>query len=72
MFLHHTMTDREILRTTEGCESRHLRLVADRLRERSDALREVIRLARFALASYHIDEVHAALDDIIEAASADT
>ena len=36
MFLHHTMTDSEILRTCEGCESTHLRLVADRLRDRGD------------------------------------
>ena len=46
MFLHHTMTDSEILRTCEGCESPHLRLVADRLRDRVDDLRHINRLAQ--------------------------
>ena len=45
MFLHHTMTDREILRTCEGCDSQHLRLVADRLRARVDDLRVIGTLA---------------------------
>ena len=45
MFLHHTMTDREILRSCEGCESPHLRLVADRLRARVDDLRTIGTLA---------------------------
>ena len=45
MFLHHTMTDSEILRSCEGCTSSHLRLVADRLRERSDALRQIHDIA---------------------------
>lgn len=45
MFLHHTMTDAEILRSCEGCTSSHLRLVADRLRERSDALRQIHDIA---------------------------
>ncbi len=45
MFLHHTMTDSEILRTCEGCESPHLRLVADRLRTRVDQMREIHKLA---------------------------
>ncbi len=46
MFLHHTMTDFEILRTCEGCESTHLRLVSDRLRDRVQDLREINRLAQ--------------------------
>ena len=41
MFLHHTMTDSEILRSCEGCTSSHLRLVADRLRDRVDDLRKI-------------------------------
>jgi hypothetical protein len=45
MFLHHTMTDAEILRTCEGCESPHLRLVSDRLRDRVQDLREIHKLA---------------------------
>lgn len=45
MFLHHTMTDAEILRTCEGCESPHLRLVADRLRERVAEMGEIHKLA---------------------------
>ncbi len=39
------MTDAEILRTCEGCESPHLRLVADRLRTRVDQMREIHNLA---------------------------
>jgi hypothetical protein len=50
MFLHHTMTDSEILRTCEGCESPHLRLVADRLRARVDDMREINKLARQVVA----------------------
>jgi hypothetical protein len=50
MFLHHTMTDSEILRTCEGCESPHLRLVADRLRTRVDEMREIHKLARQVVA----------------------
>jgi hypothetical protein len=45
MFLHHTMTDQEILRTCEGCDSQHLRLVADRLRARVEDLRTIGTLA---------------------------
>ena len=41
MFLHHIMTDSEILRSCEGCTSQHLRLVADRLRDRVDDLRRI-------------------------------
>ena len=44
MFLHHTMTDAEILRSCEGCTSPHLRLVSDRLRARVDDLREIQQL----------------------------
>jgi len=44
MFLHHTMTDAEILRSCEGCTSPHLRLVADRLRVRVDDLQEIQQL----------------------------
>lgn len=50
MFLHHTMTDSEILRTCEGCESPHLRLVSDRLRDRVQDLREIHKL------SYRIEQ----------------
>ena len=45
MFLHHTMTDAEILRSCEGCTSSHLRLVSDRLRERADILRQIHEIA---------------------------
>jgi len=41
MFLHRTMTDSEILRSCEGCTSSHLRLVADRLRDRVDDLQRI-------------------------------
>ncbi len=52
MFLHHTMTDSEILRTCEGCESPHLRLVADRLRERVNEMSEIHKLALRVGASF--------------------
>lgn len=45
MFLHQTMSDAEILRTCDGCASPHLRLVADRLRERADILRQIHEIA---------------------------
>ena len=74
MFLHHTMTDADILRSCEGCTSSHLRLVADRLRTRSDQLREVVRLADVASIAYAIDDYLAMMDaikDIERAASPD-
>jgi hypothetical protein len=46
MFLHYTMTDREILRSCEGCTSPHLKLVADRLRERVDNMAMIELLAK--------------------------
>lgn len=61
MFLHHTMTDSEILRTCDGCSSPHLKLVADRLRERSDALRRIHDIASGAYV-----EIIAGMDEIRE------
>ena len=61
MFLHHTMTDSEILRTCDGCASPHLRLVADRLRERVATLRAVHRIADGAYV-----ELIAGMDEIRE------
>jgi len=58
MFLHHTMTDSEILRTCEGCESTHLRLVSDRLRDRVDDLREIHKLALRIAGSLNVAEIH--------------
>ena len=46
MFLHHTMTNEDVLRSCQGCESRQLRLVADRLREQLELLAEINKLAR--------------------------
>jgi len=57
MFLHHTMTDSEILRTCEGCESPHLRLVADRLRTRVDEMREIHKLALRVGASFGVADI---------------
>lgn len=57
MFLHHTMTDSEILRTCEGCESPHLRLVADRLRTRVDDLREINKLAQRIAGSFDAADI---------------
>ena len=57
MFLHHTMTDSEVLRTCEGCESPHLRLVADRLRDRVQDLREINRLAQRIAGSFDAADI---------------
>ena len=57
MFLHHTMTDAEILRTCEGCESPHLRLVADRLRERVAEMGEIHKLALRIGASFDAADI---------------
>ena len=57
MFLHHTMTDFEILRTCEGCESPHLRLVADRLRDRVQDLREIHKLAYRIEQSFELRDI---------------
>ena len=71
MFLHHTMTDAEILRSCEGCTSQHLRLVADRLRVRVDGMREISSLANAALVSHDLNEIRDALREIIDKSSSD-
>ena len=71
MFLHHTMTDAEILRSCEGCTSSHLRLVADRLRVRVDGMREISSLANAALVSHDLNEIRDALREIIDKSSSD-
>ena len=68
MFLHHTMTDPEILRTCEGCESPHLRLVADRLRVRVDDLRVIGTLAAGIIDSHDFDAIREGLEMIQETA----
>ena len=68
MFLHHTMTDSEILRTCEGCESPHLRLVADRLRARVDDLRVIGTLAAGIIDSHDFDAIREGLEMIQETA----
>ena len=68
MFLHHTMTDVEVLRSCEGCTSSHLRLVADRLRVRVDGMREIAELARNGIDRYGLREIRAGLDRIAEIA----
>ena len=66
MFLHHTMTDSEILRTCEGCDSQHLRLVADRLRARVDDLRTIGILAAGIIDSHDLWAIREGLALIIE------
>ena len=68
MFLHHTMTDSEILRTCEGCESPQLRLVADRLRARVDDLHAIGKMAGEARLSFDIDDIQDALERIQDTA----
>jgi len=57
MFLHHTMSDREILRSCEGCTSQHLRLVADRLRVRVDTLARICDLANIAFNLFDAERI---------------
>jgi len=66
MFLHHTMTDSEILRTCEGCDSQHLRLVADRLRARVEDLRVIGTLAAGVVDSYDLNVIREGLQLIQE------
>jgi len=66
MFLHHTMTDQEILRTCEGCDSQHLRLVADRLRARVEDLRTIGTLAAGVVDSYDLNVIREGLQLIQE------
>jgi hypothetical protein len=66
MFLHHTMTDSEILRTCEGCDSQHLRLVADRLRARVEDLRTIGTLAAGVVDSYDLNVIREGLQLISE------
>ena len=57
MFLHHTMTASEILRTCDGCESPHLRLVSDRLRDRVHDLHEINKLAYRIEQSFELRDI---------------
>ena len=68
MFLHHTMTDAEILRTCEGCDSQHLRLVADRLRARVDDLRVIGTLAAGIIDSHDLKAIWDGIGEIRETA----
>jgi len=68
MFLHHTMTDSEILRTCEGCESTHLRLVSDRLRDRVQDLRVIGTLAAGIIDSRDFYAIREGLEMIHETA----
>ena len=64
MFLHHTMTDQEILRTCEGCDSQHLRLVADRLRARVSRMSEIRDLAFSANGAHDLQMIWDNLSEI--------
>jgi hypothetical protein len=66
MFLHHTMTDSEILRTCEGCDSQHLRLVADRLRARVEDLRTIGTLAAGIRDSHDLKAIREGIEMISE------
>ena len=71
MFLHHTMTDREILRTCEGCESPHLRLVADRLRARVADLQTIGTIAAGIIDSHDLYAIRDGIQTIIETTKGD-
>ena len=68
MFLHHSMTDAEILRTCEGCESPHLRLVSDRLRDRVQDLRVIEHIAEGLSGSKSLIEWQDGIAEIIQTA----
>jgi len=51
------MSDREILRSCEGCTSQHLRLVADRLRVRVDTLARICDLANIAFNLFDAERI---------------
>ena len=71
MFLHHTMTDREILRTCEGCESPHLRLVADRLRARVADLQTIGTTAAGIIDSHDFGAIRDGIQTIIDTTKGD-
>ena len=71
MFLHHSMTDREILASCVGCESPHLRLVADRLRARVEDLRTIGTLAAGIIDSHDFDAIREGLALIQETTKGD-
>ena len=71
MFLHHTMTDFEILRSCEGCESPHLRLVADRLRARVADLQTIGTTAAGIIDSHDLDTIRDGIQTIIDTAKGD-
>ena len=68
MFLHHTITASEILRTCEGCDSQHLRLVADRLRARVEDLRTIQTLAAGIIDSHDLKAIRDGIEMISEIA----
>jgi len=65
------MSDPEILRTCEGCESPHLRLVADRLRARVDDLHTIGTLAEGIIDSHDFGAIREGLEMIQETAERD-
>ncbi len=71
MFLHHTMTDSEVLRSCEGCESPHLRLVADRLRARVADLQTIGTTAASVIDSHDLDAIRDGIQTIIDTAKGD-
>jgi hypothetical protein len=62
------MTDSEVLRSCEGCESPHLRLVVDRLRARVDDMHDIGTLAAGIEHSHDIDAIREGLALILETA----
>ena len=58
------MTDSEILRTCEGCDSQHLRLVADRLRARVEDLRTIGTMAAGIIDSHDLRAIRDGIEMI--------
>ena len=60
------MTDAEILRSCEGCTSSHLRLVADRLRDRVETLEQIRDMADIAFNLFDAERIKDLLREIID------
>lgn len=74
-FMHHSLTDAELLRAADLMSSHHVRIIADRLRARRlqimaagvhlDLLQRALELGDTGTASVHVGKALAALQDDI-------
>jgi len=67
MWLHSSMTDRELVRSVIVCNSPYLRLLADRIEARADQLDKIAKLAADVNGSTLSDQLQAAgFEDIAQ------